>query len=205
MHREGHYGTTLLASSILLLFLPLGIAAYAAGIMLLVAPLPDKDHKVASFMQNNIVIGVLPKFIKSRLRNIFRHRGFIHTFLFGALVAFVFGVGVGFPFYLAGVAELSVGITSTVTATPTEMSVFITGCVFASWVIHIFTDALTVGRGHFGVKPWVPFSSRELRFGLVKAANKWANAGLLLLGLLAYGGMFYYRVAELGLLTIYTF
>lgn len=196
MHREGHYGVTLLLAAPLILFTNVSLALIGTGIMLLVTTFPDKDHRLQTWAENSLLLRILPG--GGRIKSACRHRGVMHTFLVAGIGGFIAGVSVGFPIYLVHPDPLNIGLFTEVYATPVLISVYIMLMVTYAWVGHIIADALTVGSGRFGVKPYWPVSRKQLRFGYFKAANKWANGGFLLAGLMAFGGAMYYKIVYLG-------
>lgn len=196
MHREGHYGATLLLATPLVFLLSIDVALIGAGIMLLITPIPDKDHRLQSWAENSFLLRILPG--GDRIKSACRHRGFSHTFLAAILVGLAAGVVVGLPLHLLNPGELNVGLVGQTTAEPGMIGAFISLMVAYGWIGHIYADALTVGSGRFGVKPYWPFSTKQVRFGYFKAANRWANGGFLLGGLMAFGGAVYYKLFYLG-------
>lgn len=201
MHREGHYGATLLLAAPLMLFLNLDVAIIGTGLMMFVTPLPDKDHRLQKWAENSTLVKVLPSSLSSRIRSAFRHRGIMHTFLFAFVVGVLAGTALAFPLHVVHPEAIDVGVFDQVMATPIEIGVFVAAMVSYAWIGHIYADTLTTGSGRFGVKPYWPFSRKQVRFGFFKAANKWANGGLLLLGLLAFSSAFYYKVFYVGALS----
>lgn len=200
MHREGHYGVTLLLATPLLFLTSLNVALAGAGIMLLVTTFPDKDHRLQSWAEDSTILRLLPG--GGRVQSAFRHRGVMHTFLVGALFGFGVGVAVSVPLKVASVGDLNPELLGGLGASPNMIGVFVALMIIYAWIGHIYADALTVGSGKYGVKPYWPFSRKQVRFGYFKAANKWANGGFLLGGLVAFGAALYFKVVYLGAISI---
>jgi membrane-bound metal-dependent hydrolase YbcI (DUF457 family) len=94
-----------------------------------------------------------------------RHRGLTHTFLFGAVVGFLFSATLGYVYGSLG---------------------WVTGFVvgFGGTASHLLGDILT--REQPNVKPFYPFSEREVNLGLFKASDKTANNTAVALGVIAF-------------------
>lgn len=100
-----------------------------------------------------------------RIRLRIRHRGITHTLLFGVVIGVSFsvmlGLVYGFPGWLMGFEAGFGGIAS-----------------------HLAGDVLTYERPQ--VKPFYPFSDKEVVFGLFKASDTTANNTMLALGVIAF-------------------
>jgi inner membrane protein len=69
--------------------------------------------------------------------------------------------------------------------------------VFLGLISHLFADALTVGRDTHAIRPFYPMSPHPFRFGLVRADSQFANALLLIGGMLFQGLAFGVSIGEM--------
>lgn len=92
-----------------------------------------------------------------------KHRGITHTFLagiaFGILFAFLIGYAYGLLGWIMG---------------------FISG--FGGTASHLLGDAFTYAP----IKPYYPFSNKEVAFCKFKSSNKTVNGTLLILGVITF-------------------
>lgn len=164
MDRRGHYGLALLLSAPFVAALGLTSTSVATGI-------PFGVLAVGTSMLPDIDLH-LPGI---------RHRGPTHTILFGVVASVVVGIialGVVTAFYdPAAVGYLSAFAYA-----------FLASLV--GIVSHLLGDALTIGSGRYGVRPWWPFSNRVLRFGVTRSNSFVWNNGLLGLGIAVYVSVF---------------
>lgn len=137
-------------------------------------------------------IGVVGLFVTSQMAsipdidlrsNIFKHRGFTHTFTFATIIGIIFSI-ITIPilillFYL-GVLNLTYGNVA-ITLIGSNILGFIT------ITNHILADAITpAGVRPFQKPPMLPnmsiFSDKRYTFDIVYAKNKMANSALLIGG-----------------------
>jgi inner membrane protein len=152
MHREGHYGASLLAYSPLM-FVTVALGFPSAGVgggalALVLAMVPDHDQQIP--------------FVK--------HRGVTHTVYFAAVVAVgtgLLGAGMG-----ASVSSPDVNLLIVLGGAVFGAT---TGAV--SILAHIGADALTP----MGVEPWGA-DGRHISYDVVRADSLLGNYGLLALG-----------------------
>jgi inner membrane protein len=164
MDRHGHYGLALLLSAPIVAVIGLTTTSVATGI-------PFGAVAVGTSMLPDIDLHIPGV----------RHRGPTHTVGFGIVASVVVGIialGVVTVFYdLASLEYLS--------AFAYAFSASLVG--IAS---HLLGDALTIGSGRYGVRPWWPFSNRVLRFGVTRSNSFVWNNGLLGVGIAVYVSMF---------------
>lgn len=113
---------------------------------------------VVSFLPDlDFLVGVIVPRIK--------HRGITHTFLFGAIVGALFSVVLGCSYGSLGwIAGFVVG--------------------FGGTASHLLGDVLT--RELPRVKPFYPFSDKELALGFFRASDRKATSAILVLGAIAF-------------------
>lgn len=163
MDRPGHYGMALLLSSPIVAGLGVAASDATAGIPFAV-----------------IVIGtsMLPD-IDRHIPGM-RHRGATHTVLFGILVGAFCGV-------------VALGVVATMLKLTMIVVVAVFGYVFTGCIVgigsHLLADSLTVGSGAYGIHPFWPYSTREVRFGLARSNSRLWNAGLLAMGIAIFGAV----------------
>lgn len=162
MLREGHYGVTLVLAAGVIAVTGIDTGFALTGVMLGVTMLPDIDHHLPW-------IG---------------HRGVTHTIVFAVGVSAASGGGIFVALNWA--RSVFPGLLTMTWVKTVWWSSVIGGCVCVTVTAHIFTDALTVGSGYYGVQPFEPVTSREVRAGLWTADNKWANMGLLFVGAVVF-------------------
>jgi membrane-bound metal-dependent hydrolase YbcI (DUF457 family) len=105
----------------------------------------------------DFVVGVIIPQIK--------HRGITHTFLFGTVVGALFSAVLGCSYgSVGGLAGFVVG--------------------FGGTASHLIGDVLTCELPR--VKPFYPFSDKELSLGFFKASDKKATGAILVLGAIAF-------------------
>ena len=92
-----------------------------------------------------------------------KHRGVTHTFLFGAVVGFLFAVLLGYAYGSLG-----------------WVMGFVAG--FGGTASHLLGDAFTYSP----FKPFYPFSDKEVAYGFFKASNKTANSVMLVAGIIVF-------------------
>ncbi len=161
MHREGHYGASLLA------YAPIGFVVIAVGypvagvgggaLAVMLAMLPDTDLQIPGI----------------------KHRGVTHTVQFAAIVGVPSGALVG-----AVAASAPTSYAPIVAGIAGFVFGFVTGAV--SIVAHIAADALTP----MGVTPFGE-DGPHITFDVCRADNPIGNYGLLILGGTAALGAFY--------------
>jgi len=91
-------------------------------------------------------------------------RGVTHTFLAGAFFGIIFAAFLGYP---DGLASWLIG--------------FFAG--FEGTCSHLLGDAFT----YVPIKPFYPFSNKEISLGLFKSSNKTVNSVMFTLGIIAFG------------------
>lgn len=180
MHREGHYGVSLVIGAAALYYLGLERGLFFSIIVLSVTTLPDKDHLLLGSEKTNFFT---------------RHRGITHTFLFALVTALSIGALIGSAVYALALFISSQGLPVEISVDgAATIGVFVSTAVLVGLVGHIFTDSLTVGTDEYGIHPWWPLSNAQLRFGLFRSQNRWVNGLSLLLGLLSFVASVYYRL-----------
>lgn len=161
MHREGHYGTTLLAGAICVLGLGIATGIIATTVMMIYARVPDQDQYIPE--------------------NIISHRGPTHSVLFALALAFISASTVAYPFHFGQQFAVEHNLISTAVILPSTVWAFFAGIVTISLLTHIITDALTKGGG-FKIKPLWPLSSWAPALGLCTADDERWNIALLTSG-----------------------
>jgi inner membrane protein len=114
------------------------------------------------------------------------HRGPTHTIWFATGVAALIIAG-GY----AGLSMLPIGLPVL------PLVVLLGATVFLGLISHLFADALTVGRDTHAIRPFYPMSPHPFRFGLVRADSQFANALLLIGGMLSQGLAFGVSIGEM--------
>lgn len=92
-----------------------------------------------------------------------KHRGITHTFLAGIVVGIVFAVLIGYAYGTVG-----------------WIMGFLSG--FGGIASHLLGDSFN----HSPIKPFAPFSDREVAFGFFKSSNNTANRAMLMLGIISF-------------------
>lgn len=100
-----------------------------------------------------------------RIRLRIRHRGITHTFLFGLVIGVLFSVMLGLVYGSLG-----------------WLMGFAAG--FGGTASHLAGDIFTCERPN--VKPFYPFSDKEVAFSLFRASDTTANNTMLALGVIAF-------------------
>jgi inner membrane protein len=176
MHRQGHFGIVLLAlAPVLYVLFALGrpFVALLACSVILIEPLPDNDFWVPGLS----------------------HRGTSHSYftagvigLVCAGIGWVVGTYVTVPVAHWLISSLLVEAAS-ITWVETHLLTLDAGflslvgfCVGSvGIVLHLLGDMITVA----GIRPYLPFSRRKVRFTQLRAATPTVNQGLFGLGVLA--------------------
>jgi len=167
MHKPGHFGLSLLATSFLVLltvdlgYPHWGILIAAAGTA--AGNLPDIDNKP-----------IVP----------FKHHGWTHTVLF-VLLSGLFVVPIALVGYWSFVqfgAEIPVNIPM-----PSEFEYIALGIVLyiasvLGGLSHLFGDTLSTAGGTLLIRPWKPVSNNHVRIGVTTAGNPVYNTGFFILG-----------------------
>jgi inner membrane protein len=104
------------------------------------------------------------------------HRGPTHTVWFVAGVAVLITAGC-----YAGLSVVPVNLPVL------PLALLFGATVFLGLLSHLFADALTVGRDNHAIRPFYPVSPHPFRLGLVRADSRFANALLLIGGILFQG------------------
>ncbi|EMA17299.1 metal-dependent hydrolase [Haloarcula marismortui] len=172
MHKPGHFGLSLLATSLLVLIVvDLGYPHW--GILIAAAGtaggnLPDIDNKP-----------LVP----------FSHHGWTHTVLF-TLIA---GVAI-VPLALAGywsILQFGQGIPVAVPA-PSQLeflglSVILYIAAVLGGLSHLFGDTLSTAGGKLLIRPWKPISNNYVRIGITTADSPVYNTGFFIAGVISHG------------------
>ncbi|WP_369685640.1 metal-dependent hydrolase [Salinibaculum rarum] len=162
-----------MAAAVVVLVAGLPLAVITVPVVIAFTMVPDVDQQIG--------------FIK--------HRGVTHTILFAVTVGGIVGAAV-IAWIQFAVKEFEVMFT----VFPWGVQPLRTGAVMGaaatlSLLVHIFTDTLTVGSGRFGIHPFWPVSSQQIRFGFCKAANSWANHLLFGAGVVIFSTVVWLRLA----------
>ena len=182
MYRPGHIGVWLL------LYSPIAFALFKAGepivvifgaiVVFVTEPIPDRDMNIP--------------FLK--------HRGFSHTIGFALLVGGILGVLGNFlgdrAFVIVGEAISNPGVgdlgREIITARNAVDETALAGYSFAfgtfGILAHLVGDVLTP----MGIRPFWPLSSRSFSLSLTRAKNPFTNGLLMILGVAAAGGTFWF-------------
>jgi membrane-bound metal-dependent hydrolase YbcI (DUF457 family) len=161
MERRGHYGTTLLLSTIIILTVGLLHGLAATALMMLFTPLPDQDQAIPD--------------------SIVSHRGATHSLTFSLVVAFVVASTAAYPTHIAQKVVVDYGLLPTRVVSPADVWLFFGGSVTLSLIGHVATDLLTTGGG-YKVEPLWPLSSRQVALGLCNSDDIEWNTGLFVAG-----------------------
>jgi len=115
------------------------------------------------------------------------HRGFSHTVWLSALLSGGAAAGTAYlwpqiapPLFGAEIYPLVIQRITTLSAV--EAAALVGGTLLATLLSHIVADTMTVGTGSYGVQPFWPISSAEVRFGFCTADSSLWNYGLLVIG-----------------------
>lgn len=170
MHRSGHVGIVLLALA------PVTYALLAFGVGF-IEPLPDNDHWIPFL----------------------RHRGTSHSLVMAVIVGVIcaclgwlFGTFVTVPLatWLSPVVlgentSIAWGVTrlAALDAPTLAQTGFLVG--FGGIVLHLLGDIITVA----GIRPFLPFSRRQISLSGLRANNSLVNGGLFVGGVLAILGV----------------
>ena len=165
MHREGHYGTTLLVGAGCVLGLGIVTGVIATAVMMMYARIPDQDQYIPE--------------------SIISHRGPTHSIVFTLTLAFISASTITYPFHFGQQLAVKHNLITTVLIVPSTVWAFFAGVVAISLFTHIITDTLTKGGG-FRVKPLWPVSSWGPALGLCTADDERWNAALLASGVTAF-------------------
>lgn len=178
MYRRGHTGIVLLAlTPVLYILLEVGrpFLAVLACDVIVIEPLPDYD-------------------LRTRWLS---HRGMSHTVVSAGVVGvccaglgWVLGTYVTVPFTawvstaILPLFEIPalVWVVGRLGALDAAYLSVVGGCVGMSGIcLHLLGDIITVS----GIRPFLPFSRRQVSLSSLRAANSLANSGLFVLGVVA--------------------
>lgn len=170
MYKTGHYGVNLFLAAIALAIGGFQPGLYVALVIVSMSRFPDVDQKI----------------------DLIEHRGITHTVVFAVTAGIVSHLSLTTLFNHLN-AELGQYNESLAVIPAGDIAVFTSIGVTLGILGHIFGDTLTVGSGRFGIQPFWPVSSREVRVGLCKAKNPFWNRALFVIGATAFGLVLYAR------------
>jgi inner membrane protein len=171
MHKPGHFGLSLLATSFLVLIVVdvgyphWGVLIAAAGTA--AGNLPDIDNKP-----------LIP----------FRHHGWTHTVLF-VMLSGLFVVPLALAGYWALVqigTEIPVGFPTPSVLEYIALSILLYIASVAGGLSHLFGDTLSTAGGTLLIRPWKPISDNYVRLGVTTADNPIYNTGFFILGVASH-------------------